>query len=71
MKAPLLLISYFVLSFFITGCSTALIAQETKYPSLKLFIEGLETLINPDIVYDPSYRRLDNMCDDVPADVGV
>ena len=35
------------------------------------FISHLDELIDPDIVYDPSYRRLDNMCDDVPADVGV
>ncbi len=46
--------------------------QSYEEPSLNtLFIEGLETLINPDIVYDPTYRRLDNMCDDIPADVGV
>lgn len=42
-----------------------------REPSLKLFVESLETLIDPDIVYDPSYRKLDNLCDDVPADVGV
>ena len=52
-----------------------IIGQESynyqRDPSLKLFVESLETLIDPDIVYDPSYRRLDNLCDDVPADVGV
>ena len=42
-----------------------------RYPSLKLFVETLDNLINPDIVYDPTYRKLDNLCDDVPADVGV
>ena len=42
-----------------------------RYPSLKQFVDSLETLINPNIVYDPTYRRLDNLCDDVPANVGV
>lgn len=40
-------------------------------PFTKVFVDSLETLIDPSIVYDPTYRRLDNMCDDVPADVGV
>ena len=64
-------------SAFIDILIEQIIADMPKDPSYEelslntLFIEGLETLINPDIVYDPSYRRLDNMCDDVPADVGV
>lgn len=39
--------------------------------TISMFVDSLETLIDPTIEYDPSYRRLKNMCDDVPADVGV
>ena len=34
-------------------------------------VSELPTLIDHSIVYDPSYVKLDNMCADVPADIGV
>lgn len=34
-------------------------------------VSELPTLIDHSIVYDPSYLRLDGMCADVPADIGV
>jgi len=41
-------------------------------PSINsMFVDSLETLIDSTIKYDPRYRKLKNMCDDVPADIGV
>jgi len=46
--------------------------KDDEHTSLKDdFISHLDELIDPSIIYDGSYRRLDNLCDDVPADVGV
>ena len=53
--------------FFSSSDATA----QSDDPQIIQFVDSLETLIDPTIVYDPTYRRLDNMCDDVPADVGV
>ena len=39
--------------------------------TISMFVDSLETLIDPTIEYDPRYRKLKNMCDDVPANVGV
>ena len=43
----------------------------TDSPLITMFVDSLETLVDPTIVYDPTYRKLDSMCDDVPADIGV
>ena len=39
--------------------------------TISMFVDSLQTLIDPTIEYDPRYRSLKNMCDDVPADLGV
>ena len=69
-KLFLVQILWAILVVFGMSYSSDVTAQNDDL-KIKQFIDSLETLIDPTIVYDPTYRRLDNMCDDVPADLGV
>tara|TARA_R110002073_G_scaffold13307_1_gene56985 strand:+ start:520 stop:1074 length:555 start_codon:yes stop_codon:yes gene_type:complete len=68
------LITLIVLTGIFNSCTSRSTAQPTDTDSLSsttLFIDSLETLIDPTIEYDAKYRRLKNMCDDVPANIGA
>ena len=69
------LITLIVLTGIFNSCTSRGTSQPINTDSLSStttpFVDSLETLINPNIKYDARYRKLTNMCDDVPANVGV
>ena len=61
------LITLIVLTGIFNSCTNRNTTQPADTDSLSsttLFIDSLETLIDPTIEYDAKYRRLKNMCDD-------
>ena len=68
------LITLIVLTGIFNSCTSRSTAQPTDTDSLSSttpFVDSLETLIDRTIKYDARYRKLKNMCDDVPANLGV
>lgn len=53
------------------GCAHTINIDQDLYPKRYEFVSHLPKLVDRSIIYDPSYRRVDFPCGDVPSNIGV